>query len=229
MLLEVIAETVADACEAEQGGAGRIELVRDLGRGGLTPPQSLIEAVVQAVNIPVRIMLRDSEPFELADNDEPARLHIAARAALASGASGLVLGFLHDGIPDFDSMSRILGDLVVPVTFHRAFDGILHPLRGMQMLAREPRIDRVLTSGGAGEWEVRLARLKKLRAAAPSHPGILPCGGIDAAALRDLAGASFAEAHVGRAARVATGRGYRVCRRRVAALLADAMLAAGPS
>lgn len=221
MLLEVIAETVEDAREAEQGGAGRIELVRDLERGGLTPPPPLIEAVVQAVSIPVRVMLRDSEPFELADTDEPARLHDTARAALASGASGFVLGFLRNGTPDFESLARTLGALDVAATFHRAFDEILDPLHGMLLLAREPRIDRLLTSGGAGEWQVRLTGLKTLRAAAPSHIGILPGGGIDAAALRDLAGAGFGEAHVGRAARGATGRGYRVCARLVAALVSS--------
>ena len=63
MLLEIIAETVEDAREAEQGGAGRIELVRDLDRGGLTPPP-LIEAVLKAVRIPVRVMVRESESFE---------------------------------------------------------------------------------------------------------------------------------------------------------------------
>ena len=61
--MEVIAETVEDAREAEQGGAGRIELVRDLSRGGLTPLPALIDAVVHAVRIPVRVMVRESEPF----------------------------------------------------------------------------------------------------------------------------------------------------------------------
>ena len=41
-LLEVIACSVADAVEAEKGGASRLEIVRDLGRGGLTPPLELV-------------------------------------------------------------------------------------------------------------------------------------------------------------------------------------------
>ena len=36
-LLEVITCSVKDAQEAERGGAGRLEVVRDL-HGGLTPP-----------------------------------------------------------------------------------------------------------------------------------------------------------------------------------------------
>jgi copper homeostasis protein len=37
-MLEVIACSVADAVAAERGGADRLELVRDLNVGGLTPP-----------------------------------------------------------------------------------------------------------------------------------------------------------------------------------------------
>ena len=38
MLLEVIATSLDDALAAEDGGAGRLEIVHDLERGGLTPP-----------------------------------------------------------------------------------------------------------------------------------------------------------------------------------------------
>lgn len=226
MLLEVIAETVEDACEAEQGGAGRIELVRDLDRQGLTPSPSLIAAVLKAVSIPVRVMLRDSEPFEMTDRTEPARLHDAARTALASGASGFVVGFLRAGAPDLAALDVTLGSIDAAVTFHRAFDETTDPIGALLTLSREPRIDRVLTSGGGGDWKARLARLHTLREAAPSAIHILPGGGIDAAAVRDLARAGFTEAHVGRAARADTARGSGVRAGRVAALLAAAASAA---
>jgi copper homeostasis protein len=41
-LIEVIACSVADAIEAERGGAGRLEIVTDFSRGGLTPPVELV-------------------------------------------------------------------------------------------------------------------------------------------------------------------------------------------
>jgi copper homeostasis protein len=120
VLLEVIAETVEDAREAEQGGAARIELVRDLSRGGLTPPLALLEAVVKAVRIPVRVMVRESEPFELIDRGEIPRLQAAARSALDCGAAGLVLGFLRDGAVDIETVRAVLDSLTAAVTFHRA-------------------------------------------------------------------------------------------------------------
>ena len=222
MLLEIIAETVDDAREAEQGGAGRIELVRDLSRGGLTPGPSLIEAVVKAVRIPVRVMVRDSEPFETPDAAELRRLHAAARHAIESGAAGLVCGFLRDGAVDIEAVREVLGSLTAPVTFHRAFDEAVQPVNALAVLAAEARVNRVLTSGGAGTWDARLARLQQLRQAAPAHLSILPGGGVAADALRVLAGDGFPEAHVGRAARVPAADSGRVTARRVADLVAIA-------
>jgi copper homeostasis protein len=222
VLIEVIAETVEDACEAEQGGAGRIELVRDLGRGGLTPDLATIEAVVRAVRIPVRVMLRDSEPFELSDAAEPTRLHTIARAAHDCGAAGFVAGFIRDGAPWLPAIREILDGLDGPLTFHRAFEALERQAGAMAMLAGDARIDRILTSGGSGTWAERLARLVALRDAAPPGLHILPGGGLDADAIRSVAAAGFAEAHVGTAARVPADARGRVGARRVATLVAIA-------
>jgi copper homeostasis protein len=222
MLLEVIAETVEDAWEAEQGGAGRIELVRDLSRGGLTPPPLVTEAVVRAVRIPVRVMVRESESFEVPDPSGLARLQAAARHAIDAGASGLVLGFLRRGAVDVQTIRDVLGTMTAAVTFHRAFDEADRPLDAVAALSAEPRVDRILTSGGAGEWPARLARLQALRQAASPNPIVLPGAGLDDRALRDLAKEGFAEAHVGRAARIPSTHQGRVRANRVAALVAIA-------
>jgi copper homeostasis protein len=222
VLLEIIAETVEDAREAEQGGAGRIELVRDLSRGGLTPPPALIEAVVGAVSIPVRVMVRETEPFEVVDPDELSRLRTAARGAIDCGAAGLVLGFLRDGAVDVETVRRVLGSLSADVTFHRAFDETDHPLEALTAISTEARVDRILTSGGSGDWPARLARLNTLRQAALPNLTVLPGAGLDDGALRDLARNGFPEAHVGRAARVPSGLDGRVRASRVAELVAIA-------
>ncbi len=222
MLLEVIAETVEDALEAEQGGAGRIELVRELDRGGLTPPFPLIKAVLKAVRIPVRVMLRESESFEQAGAAALRGLHAAAIEAQACGAAGFVTGFLRGGTPHLAAVQEVLGGLPGPVTFHRAFDEARDPLEAVALLARDTRVDRLLTSGGTGTWASRLVRLNAIRQAAPPHLTVLPGGGIDAEALRALAADGFPEAHIGRAARVPAGDGGRVREARVAELVAMA-------
>jgi copper homeostasis protein len=222
VLLEVIAETVEDAREAEQGGAGRIELVRDLSRGGLTPPPALIAAVVRAVSIPVRVMVRETEPYEVVDPEELSRLRTAARGAIESGAVGLVLGFLRDGVVDIETVREVLGPLSTDVTFHRAFDETDRPLEALAAISTEARVDRILTSGGAGDWPARLAQLNALRQAVHQTVTILPGAGLDDGALRDLAKDGFPEAHVGRAARVPSGLDGRVRASRVAELVAIA-------
>ena len=96
-LLEVITCSVAEAVEAEKGGASRIEIVRDLRRGGLTPPLELVAEIKRAVNLPLRVMLRESDGFETSSADEIDRLCAAAVRFASLGVDGFVLGFLQDG------------------------------------------------------------------------------------------------------------------------------------
>ncbi len=63
-ILQVIACSVADAIEAQRGGAGRLEVVRAMDAGGLTPPVSRVREILAAVSIPVRVMLRENSGFE---------------------------------------------------------------------------------------------------------------------------------------------------------------------
>ena len=58
-LLEVIACSVEDAIQAEEGGADRLEIVSDLDVGGLTPPLELVREIRSEVNLPLRVMLRE--------------------------------------------------------------------------------------------------------------------------------------------------------------------------
>jgi copper homeostasis protein CutC len=60
-VLEVIVTSLDDAIEAERGGATRLEVVRDLDRGGLTPSLGLVHDIVAAVRIPIRVMVRESD------------------------------------------------------------------------------------------------------------------------------------------------------------------------
>lgn len=79
-ILEVIACSVADAVAAERGGAGRLEIVRDLGRGGLTPPLELVADIKEAIHLPLRVMLRESDGYEASSADEIDSLCAAASA-----------------------------------------------------------------------------------------------------------------------------------------------------
>ncbi|HAF21471.1 MAG TPA: hypothetical protein DCK93_00940, partial [Blastocatellia bacterium] len=96
-ILEVIACSVADAIEAERGGASRLEIIRDFERGGLTPPLQLVRDIVAAVSVPVRVMLRESDGYTIGGEAEIERLCKSAHHLSALQIDGVVLGFLRNG------------------------------------------------------------------------------------------------------------------------------------
>lgn len=202
-LLEVIACSVADAIEAEKGGAGRLEIVRDLKRGGLTPSFELVQEIVQAVDLPVRVMLRESDGYETSGEDEVERLCVAAKRFASLQVDGFVLGFLKNGEVDTDLTQRVLACApYTRATFHHAFEDARDKLRALSAIKQLPQVDRVLSHGGTDELESRVRRLGQYEKVAVPELMILAGGGIDVDALIKIARETrIREFHVGRAAR----------------------------
>jgi copper homeostasis protein len=150
ILLEVIATTVADARAAERAGANRIELVTAMGEGGLTPSIGLIEAVVDAVRIPVNVILRPHSRSFVYDADDYAVMLRDARAIVKARANAIVVGMLTpDGDVDIDGLSRIIDAADgLQVTFHRAFDEARDLHAAFDALLTFEPVTNVLTSGG---------------------------------------------------------------------------------
>ena len=202
-VLEVIACSVADAVEAEKGGAGRLEIVRDLARGGLTPPIELVVGIRQKVELPLRVMLRESDGYETSSADEIDRLCAAAVQFASLGVDGFVLGFLKDGQVDVERTQRVLACAPqVRATFHHAFEDASDKLSALDVIKMLPQVDRVLSSGGADDLESRVQRLGEYAKAAAPELTILAGGGVDDYALLKIGReTSIREFHVGRAAR----------------------------
>lgn len=221
LLLEVIACSVEDAVEAERGGAGRIEIVRDLHRGGLTPDPALVAAIRQRTRLPLRVMIRERDGYEAGGSADVEHLQILAQQIAALRVDGLVLGFLRSGAIDEATLDVVIqagGD--VPITFHHAFDDLPDAAAALRALGRWPRIDRVLTGGGRGDWPGRAERLASCARLAGTRIRVLVGGGVNEEALRRLSRTpGIHEAHVGRAARVPPDAGGVVDHRRVEALI----------
>lgn len=202
-LLEVIVCSVTDAIEAEKGGAGRLEIVRDLKRGGLTPPFDLVEEIQRAVDLPVRVMLRESDGYETSDAGEIHRLCVAAEQFASLEVDGFVLGFLQRGEVDVELTQRVLA--CVPrmrATFHHAFEGTSDKLRALSAIKQLPQINRVLSHGGTDDVDSRVQRLDQYENAAAPGLTILAGGGIDGDTISKIGRATrIREFHVGRAAR----------------------------
>jgi copper homeostasis protein len=193
---------VADARAAAEGGADRLEVVRDIHSGGLTPPLSLVRAIRDVTSLPLRVMVRENAGFSTTATELPTLCHAASELA-SIGVDGLVLGFARDGEPALDDVARVLE--VAPglrMTFHRAFDQLNVQLTAIDAIATLSQIDRILTSGGDGTALERSARLRALSDRAGDRLVIIAGGGVDEAALSVFAAtACVSEAHVGRAAR----------------------------
>jgi copper homeostasis protein len=220
--LEVIATSVDDAAAAEEGGADRLELVTDLARGGMTPALDVVDRVLAAVNVPVRVMLRESEAHDVAEPAIRRRLVALARELGARPIGGVVCGFLRAGTIDV-LLTAAVADACEgrPITFHRAIEDCVHPLDALIALKDVPSVDRVLTSGGGGPWAERAERLTAWAARLAPDIRVIVGGGVTQELLASIAQLSpIADVHVGRAARRDGSVDGPVEARRVAAIRA---------
>lgn len=202
-MLEVIVCSVADAIEAEQGGAKRLEIVRDFAHGGMTPDLEFVREVMNAVSVPVRVMLRESEDYRVTDEREIEQLCAGAREFAALGVDGLVLGFIREGQIDVELSQRVLSCAPgVNATFHHAFEEIIDAPKAIEKLETLRQVDRILTAGGRGDWPQKIERLGSYQQTASSEIKILAGGGLDLQVLKEIrANTGISEFHVGRAAR----------------------------
>jgi copper homeostasis protein len=229
VLLEVIVQSVEDARAAAAGGADRLEVVRRIDLGGLTPSLQRVRDIQNAVALPLRVMVRRNGGYSTTP-DELSELCGDAAELASIGVDGLVVGFARDGKPEIDEVARVLDAAPgLNVTFHRAFDQLSAPLDALEALAALPQIDRILTNGGGGTPEERSARLTALTARASGRFVVIAGGGVDEAALRTFAATGcVSEAHVGRAARDDGDPNAPVSERRVRQLRHVADEARGP-
>ncbi len=176
---ELCAE-VLDAClAAREGGAGRIELCKELSVGGLTPDIGLTREVVERSGLPVHVLLRPSAETALASPEIFATVKAAMRAAAAVGAAGFVLGFLRaDGQIDLENTRILVEEAApLPVTFHRAFDDA-NDLEGALEDVIATGCRRLLTSGGAPDVLSGAPMLARLIRQAGSRLEVMAGGGL---------------------------------------------------
>jgi copper homeostasis protein len=219
LLLEVIVQTVADARAAAAGGADRLEVVRAIRDGGLTPDIALVRAVASAVSLPLRVMVRENAGFSTND-DEMQRLRDATRTLAADGVDGVVVGFTRQGEVALAETVRVLEAAPdVKATFHRAFDQLSKPLDAIGQLTGIRQIDRILTSGGVGTAAERCARLRAYTDRANGRLTIIAGSSVDEEMLALIARTGcVGEVHVGRAARADGLQASPVAASRVARL-----------
>jgi copper homeostasis protein len=148
-------------------------------------------------------MLRESPNFLAESGTERLHLLEMARRLGQLPVEGFVLGFLRDGEVNEDSLAELLGCAPhLHVTFHRAFEEVRSVTRAMAALKRHTQVDRILTSGGAGEWTVKAEKLAGIERLSKPQIELLCGGGLDEKGIGIVRAATrIKEFHVGRLAR----------------------------
>ena len=220
-VLEVIVLSLEDGLAAAQGGATRLEVVRDIHEDGLTPTLTLVEQLLEKVSLSLRVMVRPRNTFVV--DDEAHLAEIARDAArFADLPVDIVTGYVRtteDGATVLDEARLALVAGLAPgarITVHRAIEHVTAD--PADALRRCAAVDRVLSGGGAGTWAERAAALARLQQSL-SPVRVIVGGGVTSAGVEELARHDvLRELHVGRLARVGESYAAPVDARAVASL-----------
>ena len=136
MIVEVCANSYECAVNAELGGANRIELCKDLHLDGLTPTYETAKKTINELNIPVFILIRPREGDFNYSNEEFELMKADIVKFKEMGCKGIVSGVLNDDKTIDLERTKELVELTRPLefTFHRAFDKIIDPIKGLEEL-----------------------------------------------------------------------------------------------
>jgi copper homeostasis protein len=180
-LVEIASFTPESALMAAMAGADRIELCSGFAEGGLSPSIGAVALVKERVSIPVHVMVRPRVGDFVYHENELQAMALDLSFYRKLGVDGVVLGVLtENGQVNREAIKRLV-DVARPmsVTFHRAFDQCVDPLRALDDLIR-CGVDRVLTSGGKASVLEGLPILKQWMDYVGNALMILPGGGIKA-------------------------------------------------
>jgi len=187
MILEICANSVRSAINAEEGGADRIELCENLSEGGTTPSYGLLLKARQQVSIPIHVLIRPRAGDFLYSDLEFEVMKEDIKLCKELGFEGVVIGILKaDGGVDVER-TRILTDLASPmtVTFHRAFDCCRNPEEALEEVIASG-CDLILSSGLKATAEEGAALLDKLVIQAKERIRIMPGSGIHSGNISSL-------------------------------------------
>lgn len=177
--LECCCTDAEEAYEAEEGGAGRIELCEDLSCGGVTPSREMIAKTLEKVSIPVNVLVRPRGGDFVYSDEEIAGTVRSIEVCKELGVNAVVIGALDpEGNVDVPAMKLMMKAAQgLEVTFHRAFDECSDPFRALEEIIGLG-CSRLLTAGHATNVNDGMEMLEKLQEAAAGRIVILAGSGV---------------------------------------------------
>lgn len=210
-LLEVAANSVASACAAQDGGAGRVELCSALELGGLTPSHATIALARERLRIPLYVLIRPRAGDFLYDDLDIDTMQRDIETCTSLGCDGVVLGVLDaEGHVDMARCRALIGAAGhMGITFHRAFDLASDPRRALEDVAALG-CERVLTSGGQSSAMDGASLIRELVAQSAGRLSVMPGAGVHASNVVALAAATGAhEFHASTRQQLPSGMHHR--------------------
>ena len=186
-LFELCVESLEAARVAQAGGADRIELCADLSTGGVTPDFDVLQAAIEALTIPVHVLIRPRSGNFAFSADEFSLMQTQIEQASSAGAAGIATGILlPDGRVDVERTSQLV-ELAHPmkVTFHRAFDETPDIAEALEDVIR-CGADCLLTSGGEPDVLVGAASIARLCRLSGERVSVMAGGGLRLANLEEV-------------------------------------------
>ena len=196
MLVEVCANSLQSAINAELAGADRIELCSELAVGGITPSYGLLKLVREKVNIPINVLIRPRSGDFTYSDDEFQIMKSNVKLCKDLGFNGIVSGILLDDFTiDLKRTEelRILAE-GLHFTFHRAFDWLSVPEKSLGEL-ESIGVDTILTSGQASSATEGLSLLKSLHEKTENCT-IMPGGGVKPTNIAEFKTSGFKAVHL---------------------------------
>ena len=179
--IEVCANSLQSAINAQKGGADRVELCDNLYEGGTTPSAATIQLAQQKLQLDIFVMIRPRGGDFCYTDLEFDIMKMDIEFCKRAGIAGVVLGILQlDGTVDF-VRTRTLVQLAAPmkVTFHRAIDMTAHPLQALETVIATG-CHGILTSGQQNKAIHGIALLEKMVEQAADRIDIMVGSGVNA-------------------------------------------------
>jgi copper homeostasis protein len=187
IILEICANSLTSALEAQSGGADRIELCESLELGGVTPSPGTLRLCREKLSIPIHVLVRPRGGDFLYSDEEYDVMKEDVLYCKSIGINGIVTGILHpDGRIDKARCAELKA-LAEPmnISFHRAFDFCRDPFEALEDLI-SLGFERILTAGQQNTVPQGLALIKTLVGRANGRIIIMPGSGVDENNIREI-------------------------------------------
>lgn len=162
--VEACVVSFEQAIRAAQHGADRLELCSRLETEGMTPDIDLTTIILENVNVPVRVMIRETEEGFGSDESILLKMESSIRKFKSIPIDGFVIGLTRNNRIDRDATERLIkGCLPLPITIHKAIDQSADVMDDLIWLNQFPTVDTILTSGGKATAREGIDEILKMK------------------------------------------------------------------